>query len=109
MVQFFHPPKDEMTLEGILTALSDPVRITIIKNLLKVDGCSSCSEAAPYPDMAKSTLSHHFRILRETGLIRTNKQGVENRNVVRLEDINERFPGLLDLILNLSSARHPVI
>ncbi len=52
----------------------------------------SCCQAAPAADMAKSTLSHHFRILREAGLIRTAKRGVENRNSLRLDDVNERFP-----------------
>ncbi len=49
--------------------------------------------------MAKSTLSHHFRILRDAGLIRTTKRGVENLNSVRWEDVEERFPGLLKTIL----------
>ena len=49
--------------------------------------------------MAKSTLSNHFRVLREAGLIHTTKQGVEHRNAVREADINARFPGLLKSIL----------
>src|SRR5690349_18123074 len=103
MVQFVHPSKEDITLEGVLEALADPMRLRIIRSLMKVDGCMSCSEAAPCPDMAKSTLSHHFRTLREAGLIRTTKKGVENQNVVRIEDINSRFPGLLKLILELSN------
>ena len=102
MVQFVHPAKEEITLEGVLAALADPMRLRILRSLMEKEGCSSCSEAAPCPNMAKSTLSHHFRILRDAGLIRTAKQGVQNRNVVRLDEINERFPGLLDLILGLS-------
>jgi len=89
-------------LAGILGALGDPMRLRIVKRMMKKDGCMSCSEAMPCPDMAKSTLSHHFRILREAGLIRTTKQGVENRNTVREEDINAHFPGLLKIILKLS-------
>lgn len=49
--------------------------------------------------MAKSTLSHHFRVLRDAGLIRTTKQGVENLNCVRCEDVNARFPGLRKAIM----------
>ena len=52
--------------------------------------------------MAKSTLSNHFRILREAGLIQTSKKGVEHRNVVREDDINARFPRLLKMILGYS-------
>lgn len=103
MVQFIHPAKEDITLGGVLGALADPMRLRIMKSLMNVQGCMSCSEAAPCPNMAKSTLSHHFRILREAGLIRTEKIGVENRNVVRAKEINERFPGLLDLILELST------
>lgn len=99
MVQFVHPSKDDITLAGILGALADPMRLQILKSLMKKEGCMSCSEAAPCPKMAKSTLSHHFRILREAGLIRTTKQGVENRNVLRAAEINEKFPGLLKSVL----------
>ncbi|WP_159009924.1 metalloregulator ArsR/SmtB family transcription factor [Bradyrhizobium sp. S69] len=101
MVQFVHPPRDEITLAGVLAALADPMRLRIIKSLVAKDECMSCTEAAPCPDMAKSTLSNHFRILREAGLVRTSKQGVEHRNVLREEDINARFPKLLKTILSL--------
>jgi DNA-binding transcriptional ArsR family regulator len=103
MVQFVHPAKEDITLDGVLGALADPMRLKIVRSLMQVEGCLSCSEAAPCPNMAKSTLSHHFRILREAGLIRTSKVGVENRNVVRAEEINQRFPGLLELVLNLAA------
>jgi DNA-binding transcriptional ArsR family regulator len=101
MVQFVHPPRDEITLAGVLAALADPMRLRIVKSLVAKDECMSCTEAAPCPDMAKSTLSNHFRILREAGLVRTSKQGVEHRNVLREEDINARFPKLLKTILSL--------
>ena len=67
MVQFVHPAKEDITLSGILAALADPVRVAILKSLLEKDGCMSCCQAAPCPKIAKSTLSHHFRILREAG------------------------------------------
>ncbi len=99
MVQFVHPARDDITLAGVLSALSDPMRLRIVKSLAGQKDCMSCTEAAPCPAMAKSTLSHHFRILREAGLIKTSKRGVENRNVVRADDIDARFPGLLRTIL----------
>src|SRR3954451_21314428 len=102
MVQFVHPSRDEITLAGVLGALSDPMRLGIVKSLLQQNDCMSCKEAAPCPDMAKSTLSNHFRILREAGLIRTSQQGVEHRNVVREADINARFPRLLKTIVGLA-------
>jgi DNA-binding transcriptional ArsR family regulator len=76
------------------------MRLRIVKSLIAKDECMSCTEAAPCPDMAKSTLSNHFRILREAGLVRTSKQGVEHRNVLRDDDINARFPKLLKTILS---------
>ncbi len=99
MTQFVHPAKEDINLAGILNALGDPLRLKIFKSLMNKDGCMSCSEASPCPSIAKSTLSHHFRILREAGLIRTSKRGVENRNVVRFAEINEKFPGLLKNVL----------
>jgi DNA-binding transcriptional ArsR family regulator len=99
MTQFVHPSRDDITLEGVLAALSDPMRLRMVKSMVERHDCMSCTEAAPCPAMAKSTLSNHFRILREAGLVLTAKKGVEHRNVVRLEDIEARFPGLLKTIL----------
>ena len=99
MARFVHPSFDDVTLAGIMSALSDPVRLSIVKGLMENDGCMSCCQAAPCPKIAKSTLSNHFRILRESGLIRTAKVGVENRSVVRADEINKKFPGLLKTIL----------
>jgi DNA-binding transcriptional ArsR family regulator len=99
MVQFVHPSREEITLSGELAALADPMRLRIVRSLLEQDDCMSCTAAAPCPDMAKSTLSNHFRVLREAGLIRTSKKGVEHQNVVREADINARFPKLLKTIL----------
>jgi DNA-binding transcriptional ArsR family regulator len=100
MVQFVHPSREDITLAGVLAALADPMRLRIVKSLVAQNDCMSCTEAAPCPGMAKSTLSNHFRILREAGLIQTSKQGVEHRNVLRQADINARFPKLLKTILS---------
>lgn len=102
MGQLIHPAKQDITLVGILDALADPVRLAILQNMMENDGCLSCCQAAPCPKIAKSTLSHHFRILREAGLIRMTKQGVENRSTLRLAEINELFPGLLKTVLKFA-------
>lgn len=102
MVQFVHPAAEDITLAGVLAALSDPMRLRIVKSLIGQKDCMSCTEAAPCPKMAKSTLSNHFRILREAGLIHTSKKGVEHRNEIREAEINARFPGLLKTILKFS-------
>lgn len=104
MTRFVHPAKEDITLAGVLGALSDPMRLRILRKLLeRRHGPLSCSGAAPCPQMAKSTLSHHFRVLREAGLIRTTKQGVEHLNGVRWDEVNERFPGLLKAILKFGT------
>lgn len=102
MRKFVHPSKDDLTLAAVLNALADPMRLAILKKLIAKKEGASCCEVAPCADMAKSTLSHHFRVLREAGLVRTTKVGVEHSNAIRLKDINERFPGLLTLILKLT-------
>jgi len=103
MVHFVHPATEDITLTGIFAALSDTARLKIFLRLLDEKSCLSCTEAMPGKTMAKSTLSNHFRVLREAGLIRTTKQGVENRNVVRRADINARYPGLLKLLVKLAA------
>jgi DNA-binding transcriptional ArsR family regulator len=98
MVQFVHPSRQDITLSAVLSALADPVRLQIVKSLIGQKDHMSCSEAAPC-SIAKSTLSNHFRVLCEAGVIHTTKQGVEHQNAVREADLNARFPGLLKSIL----------
>lgn len=98
MSRFLHPPQEDITLTGLLAALGDPTRLEIVRLLAHCDG-KNCTQSAPFPDMPRSTLTGHFRILREAGLVRTTKKGVENINVLRREDVEARFPGLLDSIL----------
>jgi DNA-binding transcriptional ArsR family regulator len=101
MSQFFHPSRDDITLTGVMTALGDPTRLAIVKTLYcSADGRNCGEAAAPFPDMARSTLSGHFRVLRESGVILTTKKGVENINVVRLDDLEARFPGLLAKVMS---------
>ncbi|WP_454915202.1 ArsR/SmtB family transcription factor [Xanthobacter sediminis] len=93
---FHHPPAGELTLDGILHALSDAARRDIVKKLL-AKGSMNCSAACAA--LPPSTVSHHHRILREAGLIRSERRGVEVVNSVRRHDVDLRFPGLLDAIL----------
>ncbi|PTQ13179.1 transcriptional regulator [Sphingomonas oleivorans] len=94
---FHHPAVDEITLDGILYALSDPTRRSIVGKLL-ADGEMNCGQACKA--LPPSTVSHHHRILRENGLIRSERRGVEVINSARREEVERRFPGLLDAILN---------
>ncbi|WP_199098601.1 helix-turn-helix domain-containing protein [Dyella sp. ASV21] len=96
-----HPSIDDITVEGILHALSDPVRAAIYAQLACADAANSCSAFLQMEDRSipKSTLSQHFRALREAGLIRSERRGVEMLNSTRCEEIAQRFPGLLQAIM----------
>ncbi len=94
--KFYHPSTDELTIDTVLYALSDPYRRNMIFRLM---GCKSmnCSEACE-DQLSASTISFHTRILRESGLIRSEKRGVSVINSIRKEDIEKRFPGLLHAV-----------
>lgn len=102
MRPLFHPSLDDITVEGILHALSDPVRAAIYADILAQDCPHNCSMFLAVSDKAipKSTLSQHFRALREAGLIRGERRGVEMHNTSRCAEIEKRFPGLLRAIVN---------
>jgi DNA-binding transcriptional ArsR family regulator len=92
-----HPALDEIELPAVLHALSDPVRLRIVTGLAREDGRSCGSFELP---VTKSTCTHHFRVLREAGLIRQRQAGTARLNTLRRDDIDARFPGLLDSILD---------
>jgi DNA-binding transcriptional ArsR family regulator len=102
MRPLFHPPLEGITVEGILHALSDPVRAAIYADIVGQECSHNCSMFLTVSDKAipKSTLSQHFRALREAGLIRGERRGVEMHNISRYAEIEERFPGLLQAIVN---------
>lgn len=90
-----------MTLESVLYALADPTRLEIVKTLTAENCGMSCSRAAP-ADLPKSTQSHHFQVLREAGLIRSERRGTEVVNSLRCAELDKRFPGVLASILKAS-------
>jgi DNA-binding transcriptional ArsR family regulator len=98
----FHPSIDDITVEGILHALSDPVRVAIFADIAAATRPQSCSNFlnVSQKSVPKSTLSQHFKALREAGLIRGERHGVEMQNTSRCEEIAERFPGLIPAIVN---------
>jgi len=97
-----HPSMEDVTVEGLLYALSDPVRVAIYADIVSQECTQKCSNFLTVMEkpIPKSTLSQHFRILRENGLIRGERHGVEMRNTPRCAEIEGRFPGLLRAILN---------
>jgi DNA-binding transcriptional ArsR family regulator len=98
----FHPSLEDITVEGLLHALSDPVRVAIFADIVAQECSHNCSMFLSVNDKAipKSTLSQHFKALREAGLIRGERRGVEMYNTSRCAEIEKRFPGLLRAIVN---------
>jgi DNA-binding transcriptional ArsR family regulator len=96
-----HPSIEDIQVEGILHALSDPVRLAIFTDIAGAACAQSCSAFTEvnHRPIPKSSLSHHFKVLREAGLVRSERQGVEMRNTSRCTEIEGRFPGLLPAII----------
>src|SRR6201988_4649522 len=107
MRPLFHPPIEDVTVEGILHALSDPVRVAIFTDLTASDSAHNCSTFLNVTEkkIPKSTLSHHFKALREAGFIRAERRGVEMHNTSRCPEIESRFPGLIAAIINAHKAQ----
>ena len=101
MRPLFHPSIGDVTVEGVLHALSDPVRAAIYVDIVAQECPQSCSNFLTVSDKAipKSTLSQHFKILREAGLIRSERHGVEMHNVSRCAELEQRFAGLIRAIV----------
>ncbi len=92
-----HPTRDEIELAAVLHALSDPVRLLMVRGLAgALEGRSCGSFELP---VTKSTCTHHFRVLREAGVIRQRQEGTKRVNTLRDDDLESRFPGLLATIL----------
>jgi DNA-binding transcriptional ArsR family regulator len=91
-----HPARDELDLEGVLHALSDPARLRIVAALAD-GGERACGSLRC--DLAKSTMTHHFKVLRETGVVAQHDVGTSRMTSLRREDLDARFPGLLGAVL----------
>lgn len=101
MKPLVHPAVEDITVEGILHALSDPTRVAIFARIADSSGATNCSSFLTVKEKAipKSTLSQHFNALRDAGLIRSERVGVEMQNTSRCAEIERRFPGLLTAIV----------
>ncbi|MFE6176975.1 ArsR/SmtB family transcription factor [Streptomyces sp. NPDC056464] len=97
-----HPNLSEVSLQQVLDALVDPVRRTVVFQLARADADMSCgSFEAP---VSLSTLTHHFNVLREAGVIRQYYKGTAKLNTLRTEEMEERFPGLLSAVVDAATA-----
>jgi DNA-binding transcriptional ArsR family regulator len=98
-----HPTRAELEIEQVLHALSDPQRLCIVRGLAAGPTPRRCGSFDL--DVTKSTLTHHFRVLREAGVIDQREEGTARLNSLRREDLDARFPGLLDAVLAAAPAR----
>ena len=97
-----HPELEQIDLAAVLHALSDPVRLRIVACLASAGDARTC-KSFELP-VTKSTCTHHFRVLREAGVIRQRLEGTTRLNTLRREELDQRFPGLLDAVLRGGAA-----
>ena len=98
------PSKADLQLTEVLYALSDETRLEIVRSLAHTEEIACGTFEI---DMPKSSLSHHFRVLRIAGVITTRKEGTALLNRLRRGDLEERFPGVLDSVLAAMKRKRP--
>lgn len=97
MDELIHPSLKDVTLEQVLKALGDPVRLSAVRELIKADGEEKACGTFNYT-VTKATFSHHLQILREAGIIWTRLEGTRKFTSLRSKELNKRFPGLLAVV-----------
>jgi DNA-binding transcriptional ArsR family regulator len=98
-----HPTRDEIRLESVLHALADPMRLQVVRELAEEGENSELSCSHFVLPVTKSTTTHHFRVLRESGVIRQIYRGTAKMSVLRRVDLDALFPGLLDSVLEAAA------
>jgi DNA-binding transcriptional ArsR family regulator len=97
-----HPKRAEIELGAVLHALSDPVRLRMVAELARSEAPPSCG-SFDVP-VTKSTCTHHFKVLREAGVIQQRQEGTARLNTLRRDDLEARFPGLLETVLQAAAS-----
>ncbi len=92
-----HPKPDEIELVDVLNALGHPIRLEVVRKLAGTTGERACGEVMP--TVPKSTMTGHWRVLRESGVLWERAEGRMNMLRLRRDDLDARFPGLLDSVL----------
>ncbi|MGN9781045.1 ArsR/SmtB family transcription factor [Nonomuraea sp. ZG12] len=102
-----HPTSEEIRLEAVLHAFADPVRLEVVRFLAQTGREVSCSEIDLV--VSKSTSTHHFRVLREAGVINQVYRGTAKMNSLRRDDLDALFPGLLDSVVAATARQRPAV
>jgi DNA-binding transcriptional ArsR family regulator len=95
--QIHHPSVDDIDLANVLRTVGDPARLEIVR-LLAREGEQNCTALQEQLDMPISTCSYHLKALREAGVTRTRAEGTLRYMSLRRDDLDARFPGLLDAL-----------
>lgn len=105
--ELYHPAREEIALTKVLHALSDPIRLDLVRRL---DACGEERCCGSFQDLpiAKSTATHHWRVLRLSGVVAAREEGTRKFHRLRRDDLDARFPGLLDSVLAASAAEAPL-
>ncbi|GAA2117818.1 helix-turn-helix transcriptional regulator [Kitasatospora saccharophila] len=100
MSEVQEPPVEAVTIDAVLVALADPIRLTLVRALNDAGDwtCGSDVLRSTGITIGRSTLSHHLKVLREAGLVRTRVQGTRRMVMLRHDDLEHRFPGLLRML-----------
>lgn len=101
-----HPRIDQIDLTDVMHALSDPARLEIVRRLADATEPLSCYELMP--ERPKSSMSHHFKILRDAGIVHTEVSGTEHKNRLRTAEMEKKFPGLMKVLLRAVRDGEPV-
>ena|SRR5450631_1574703 len=104
-IEIHQPLRDEISLPKVLHALSDPVRMEIVLKIARAGQVACGAFDIPMP---KSTLSHHFKVLRESGVVACRREGNVLINSVRFNDLEARFPGVIDAIISAAGSVLPL-
>lgn len=94
-----HPSVESLLLSKVFHALSEPNRLRIVRSIAS-KGEEVCTYYSYEFNISKSTVSHHIKTLRESGVIRVRVEGSNHFYSIRMEDLNERFPGLMEMVLS---------
>lgn len=100
-----HPAREEIRLEAVLHALSDPVRLQVVRFLSGLAEGEEAPCSAIHLAVTKSTSTHHYRVLREAGLIRQVYRGTAKMTAMRRDDLDALFPGLLECVLRADAGQ----
>ncbi|MEU7476549.1 metalloregulator ArsR/SmtB family transcription factor [Lentzea sp. NPDC042327] len=90
------PARGDITIEAVLAALDHPLRLRVVRTLAAAEELN-CQEILP--DITKSTASHHWKVLREAGVVEQRREGRYLYLRLRREDLDSRFPGVLDAVV----------